>query len=154
MAIFIGIMLNIWLGAAIGFLSIGVVLFTSIHSLFVGMLFVASSFFCFSRLGRLILFKNRVADYIVEGQTIIDNERYSNVHHSDSEYKHAMNIWSKRVFRDIYNNKSKSEAISFLDKGITKSVFSHMIILQDRRHEVAQIVGSRLSKLKDLQKRL
>ena len=92
--------------------------------------------------------------YITEGQGLIDNQTRNT--YSALEYINAMDNWSDRVAKDIRKNKGQSETTLFLDDGHTQPLRS--LVDGDsefmERHHVAQIIGFRLLRLKELQKRL
>jgi hypothetical protein len=68
-----------------------------------------------------------------------------------------MNDWTDKIAENIGRNKGQSEITLFMDEGNTQVSFARLnteTLEGNKRLWIAQIIGLRLEKLKELQKRL
>jgi len=151
--IVIGIMANIWLGAGIGFLAIGISVLAATHSIPAGIPFIILSFISFGLLVCFISFKNRIVDYISEGKDLQANLNYST--YSTTEYIDAINHWNKKVAKDIRRNKGKSAESIFQDSANIQLITeTNNDTDWEKRYHAAQKLGFWIPRLEDLQRRL
>ena len=145
-----------WFGAGLVLLSIGIGLLTTDRSfsLYVGIPIVLLSFLLFYVFGKSYLFIRRVITYIGEGQILLDKSNIDT--YTTSKYLQSMLDWATRVEEDIHRNKGQSAVIIFQDLQNTQPLLGLLPGDSEgmKRYHISQIIGFRLERLKELQKRL